>query len=179
MRTFDATVALLLAVFAVSACRRTPTHNPSPAPTAAPADARPPPPPELAVSLRWSEDDGGTAETLKPAEPSIIEPVQKLEVQASARLRNFRIRVFDESDRALESDDVLSETDAGTRDEISLRFPLKPGRRYDLVLDPQTGPLLQDALGNTFPEVRFTLQTSGERQRDAKTPGAAKRRHHR
>src|SRR5438105_4878742 len=66
-------------------------------------DSGPPPPPELTVGLRIPDEDGGAQSALlKQGEPLFLAPVQSLKVQTNRTLRNYRIRVFDESDRALE-----------------------------------------------------------------------------
>lgn len=148
---------------------------------AAAPDAGPPPPKQLSISLRVPQPDGGMdLVPLQPGDSPAIAPVQKLEIVTNEPLRNERLRMFDEIDRLMASDEQLEETDAGIRDQITLAQPLLGGHRYTVVLDSQTGGDVLDSEGHVVPEQRLQFQTTGERE---KPPAPAKkkptrRRHH-
>jgi hypothetical protein len=126
-------------------------------------------PPELVFGLRVSFADGGEGELpVEPGSRPVVDPPVSLELTASAVLRNYRVRTFDEGDRIVPSDDRATEADGGTRYSIRFVDPLKPGRRYALVVDAQTGATFSDAFGREHADVRVGFVTSGERERPAK-----------
>lgn len=133
-----------------------------------------PAPPELELQVRLVQLDGGTTVIpLEGGEQPEIEPVSALEVTSNLPLRNYRVRLFDEVDRAMVSDDVAEETDGGIRYQIALPSPLKTGHKYTVVLDPQTGPEFTDAQGRAYAEKRVTMKVAGEKE---KPPPPKKRR---
>lgn len=122
---------------------------------------------ELIVSARAHLLDGGSE--LIEEQRSVrarIEPTQQITVSTNVVLRNHRIRVFDEADRAMISDDHEERSDQGTNYEISFHEPLKPGHRYTLVLDAQTGATAEDSTGQALPEKRIEFQVTGEREKE-------------
>src|SRR5262249_7532918 len=133
---------------------------------------------ELALSLRALLPDGGLAPIeLQPHPRPVIDPTRKLELSTSVALRNHRIRIFDEADRVMISDDQGS--DEGTEYQITFHEPLKPGHRYTLVLDAQTGSSFTDERGNAQAERRLEFQVSGEKEKaPARKSSAKKRRRH-
>ena len=111
-----------------------------------------------------------------PGERSLIEPTQTLEVRPNLTLLNSRIRVFDEVDHAMISDDEVLEPPpaldggpgtglAGYR--IHFPTPLKTGHRYSLVIDAQTGTTFSDSIGRSHPDWRLEFQIAGEKEKPA------------
>jgi len=134
---------------------------------------------ELQIELRLP--DGGTIrEVLGPSPGPMVPVTQELFVTANLRLRNYRLRVLDEVDRALASDDIPEGTVAGLRYHISLLSPLRSGHRYTVLLDAQNGTNLEDGTGRTLDELRFDFHTAGEREKDTpvKRKPAKHKRHH-
>src|SRR6266849_4514844 len=122
------------------------------------------PPARLALSLHERLVDGGIeAVELQPHNRTPIEPTRELEVSANVPIRNYRIRLFDEADRAMVSDDVAEGSEQRLDYRISLHELLKPGHRYTLVLDAQSGSSVSDSQGIAQPDQRLELQVSGER----------------
>jgi hypothetical protein len=103
----------------------------------------------------------------------IVEPTSALELRSSRTLRNYRVRLFDESDRALVSDDTAEESSDGVLYRISLPTPLKSGHGYVLVIDAQSGASMTDAQGQEVADIRMPFQVSGEKE---KPPPPAKKR---
>jgi hypothetical protein len=171
------TTALLCLVLAASACWQ---QRPQEAPAAdailaAKADAGLPAA-RLVLSVRERLLDGGVeAIELHPNERTPIEPTQHLELSTNIPLHNYRIRVLDEVDRAMVSDDIAESSDERLEYRISFHQPLKPGHRYTLVLDAQSGSSFSDPQGNAQPDRRLELQVTGEREK-APAKKAKKRR---
>jgi hypothetical protein len=93
-----------------------------------------------------------------------------LELRSSIGLRNYRIRIFDEADRAMVSDDSAEETPNGVNYRISLPTPLKSGHKYTLVLDAQTGSTFTDTQGREIQDLRLEFQIAGEKEKEAPAP---------
>jgi hypothetical protein len=151
-------------------------------PDAGPPDAGAPvedagrPQVELALTIHTRLLDGGTGELpLEPGSRPLIDPPIALEVDANLALVNYRIRLVDEADRVIPSDDRGDESDGRTHYGLTPVQPLEPGRRYALLIDAQTGATFADASGRAHPDVRVEFQTAGERARPAKKP---KRKRH-
>ena len=131
----------------------------------------------FALTLAVHLGDGGVERhALLGLETPLVSPSRSLEVESNRRLHNARIRVLDESDRALPSDDVPEETPDGLRYRIDLLAPLEPGHRYEVLVDAQSGGTLDDGTGRELPEQRLEFRTSGERER-GKPTATPKRRH--
>ncbi len=133
----------------------------------------------LTLSLHERLVDGGIeAVELQPHNRTPIDPTRELELSANVPLYNYRIRLFDEADRAMVSDDVAESSDQRLDYRISLHESLKPGHRYTLVLDAQSGSSVSDSQGIAQPDQRLELQVSGEREKvaPARKIGPKKRR---
>jgi hypothetical protein len=137
----------------------------------APQDAGPAVPPPAAFTIRYQLNDGGMEPLpLAVEERPTIEVTSVIELRSSIGLRNYRIRLFDEIERAMISDDSAEETPNGVIYRISLPTPLKSGHKYTLVLDAQTGTAFTDTLGREVDELRFQFQVAGEKEKDAPPP---------
>jgi hypothetical protein len=124
-----------------------------------------------AVEFEPSEKlDGGRSERAR------IGPTKDIELVGNLPLRNFRIRLFDETDRALSSDDLFEEADQALNYRILLHEPLKPGHRYTLVVDAQSGAEILDSQGNAHPDQRLEFQVAGEREKPQRHKPAARTR---
>lgn len=117
---------------------------------------------------------------LQPSDRTLIEPTQQLELSSNLPLRNYRIRIFDEADRAVVSDDAAENTSHGMRYQVLLREPLLAGHRYAVVIESETGPSFVDGDGAPQPDQRLELQVMGEREkaRAVPAPPRSKRRRH-
>lgn len=139
--------------------------------TDAPHDAGPAVPPPAAFTIRYQLTNAGMEPIpLAVEEMPTIEVTSVLELHSSIGLRNYRIRLFDEIDRAMVSDDSAEETPNGLVYRLSLPNPLKSGHKYTLVLDAQTGTAFTDTLGREVEELRFQFQVAGEKEKDAPPP---------
>ncbi len=144
------------------------------------SDAGPNPPPErLVLTLRHQVSDGGMEMVgfdggIGPE----IEPTRLLELTTNFSIHNYRIRVFDELDRALVSDDLATEGDHNLQYQI--RFPslLQRGHRYTLLIDAQTGESILDPQGRPQSEQRLEFQVAGPREK-APPPSKVKKRRRR
>lgn len=103
---------------------------------------------------------------------SAIDPQSRFELEFQ-RLADVRVRLFDESDRAVASTDrmVVGQT---TRYTIVPAEQLVTGSRYSLVIDGLKTDLAADERGHPFKVVRIQLKTSGEKP--APPPPPKKRR---
>ena len=177
MRTWK--VMKLCAVLGAAAgCTR-----PVPAPvadagaTVAAVDAGPVIP--LTLDLLVDLPDGGTERhALLGLETPVVSPTRQLLVESNRPLHNVRIRVMDESDRALESNDVPEESPTALRYHIELLRPLEPGHRYAVLVDAQSGATFDDGNGREIPEQRLEFRTGGEREKAKPAPPKRKRRQH-
>lgn len=173
--------ALLPLLFVPVAClQQCPASAPATERTlAGQADAGLPTAEKLTLSLHERLNDGGIeAVELQPHNRTPIEPTRELELSANVPLHNYRIRLFDEADRAMVSDDVAESSDQRLDYRISLHESLKPGHRYTLVLDAQSGSAVSDPQGVAQPDQRLELQVSGDREKapPPRKPGPKKRR---
>jgi hypothetical protein len=133
--------------------------------------------PPLTLDLEVALPDGGTERhALLGLESPRITPGQALTVESNRRIRNARIRILDEADRALASDDVPEEYPVGLRYRIALLAPLEPGHGYAVLIDPQSGATLDDGTGRELPEQRLEFRTTGERLRPKPPPSTHRRR---
>lgn len=141
------------------------------------AAASAPVPVELQFILSVAAGDAGTRDIpLSADEKPEIEPTTALRLRSNLALSNHRIRVFDEVDRAMVSDDVGEDSAGGIDYRITFHNPLKRGHRYAIVVDGQSGPLFSDSTGRTHPEQRFELKVSGEREKSKPAPAKRRRR---
>lgn len=94
-----------------------------------------------------------------------------LSVWVPLRLKDFRVRLFDEHDQLVPSDDTVSEADARIDYRIDLLQPLRAGRGYSLLIDAEVGSVILDDQHRAWDDVRVT-QVRGEPQSDdPKKPG--------
>ena len=176
MRTWNV-VKLCAVLGAASGCARPVAVAPDAGATAVVPDAGPVVP--LALDLLLDLPDGGTERhALLGLETPVVSPARQLLVESNRPLHNVRIRVLDESDRALESDDVPEESATGLRYHIGLLRPLEPGHRYAVLVDAQSGATFDDGSGKEVPEQRLEFRTGGERERPKAPAPKRKRRHH-
>lgn len=133
-------------------------------------------PPPVEFTLRYTLPDAGVeAIPVGGSEKPSIDPTQRLELGTTMGLRNFRIRLFDEADRAMISQDSVEEDPAGLRYQIALPQPLKLGHRYALVLDAQTGASVLDTEGRMVPDQRFEFAIAGVKEKAAPPVAKSKR----
>jgi hypothetical protein len=173
MRTWK--VGVWAVAFVTAGCPRTEPPVPDASPVVLVVDAglRIP----LAIDLVVTLADGGTERhALLGLETPLVSPARQLLVEANQPLHNVRIRVLDESDRAIASDDAPEEMPGALRYRIELLAPLEPGHRYALLVDAQSGATFDDGSGKEVPEQRLEFQTSGERERPRAPPPHRKRR---
>jgi hypothetical protein len=133
-------------------------------------------PAPVSFTLRYTLPDAGSESIPVVGEEEgrpIVESTSTLELRSSRVLRNYRVRLFDESDRALVSDDIAEESAEGLLYRISLPMPLKMGHGYVLVIDAQTGTSMTDAQGHEMADIRMPFQVAGEKE---KPPPPAKKR---
>lgn len=158
MRLSPLSLALCAAALAALGCPQ--GREPAGDAGVATVDAGPAP---VAFRLQYELADGGGMAPMA----QLIQPTSVLELQATLPLRNYRIRLFDESDRAMVSDDVAEESGSGLAYRITLPEPLEAGHRYTLVIEAQTGDELTDGLGRKLEDVRIDFQVAGEKEKPA------------
>lgn len=146
------------------------------APGALSNDAGPPVRPQVRIEIK--QLDGGLFSAPLDATATILLPLtQELVITANLPLHNYRVRIFDEIDRALASDDRPEETTTGVRYHITLLAPLRAGHRYSISLDAQAGATFDDGKGSVLGEERFDIRTEGEREKDAPIKRSQTKRH--
>jgi hypothetical protein len=136
-----------------------------------------PPRPALEYRIVATGPDAGAVELpAAPGEKPEIPPVDRISLETNVPLQNYRIRVFDEADRAMVSDDEAEDTDAGVRYRIAFPEPLRTGHAYALVVDSETTPDLVDAYGRTQPDLRLDFRIAGEKEKPPPPPKKRRRR---
>jgi hypothetical protein len=171
--------SLLALVLGLSACQSRPAvHDAGPSLSLASTDAGAPRALELHLEALLA--DGGVALVqLDPSTPAVLPVTRSLEVTGNFAPHNYRLRILDELDRALPSDDLADETDGGFRYHIALLAPLRSGHRYTVLLDAQSGATFDNGNGAPLDEERFEFRTEGEREKDAPVKGPTKHHHRR
>jgi hypothetical protein len=170
-------VRALLAAGVLLALAACPSQQP-----AAPADASTPdaaaaPPPPLKLEVRYQGPDAGLSLIDFPPDGArpLIEPTSHLELSTNIGLQNYRIRLFDEVDRAMTSDDQMEEPGDRVRYRIQLPTPLKAGHKYALVVDAQTGSAIADSTGRLHADQRLEFAVAGAREPDPPPKAPAKK----
>jgi hypothetical protein len=134
----------------------------------------------LLLVIEATLSDGGVVrEPLDTSNSALLPPTQALEVTANLPLHNYRLRILDELDRALASDDTPEETGTGLHYHIALVAPQRSGHRYTVQLDAQSGATFDDGSGVALNEMRLEFRTEGERGKDLPAKRTSKRHHHR
>ena len=171
MRLLRLSFAVCAAALAVAGCPKpsAPTDDAGvPAAgseTAVEADAGPGP---ASFTLQYVLPDAGLEAIPLVGEEEgrpVIDPTSALELRSTLALRNYRVRLFDEAERAMVSDDSAEESPSGLLYRISLPTPLKTGHKYTLVIDAQTGTSMTDSQGREVPDMRIPFQVSGEKEK--------------
>ena len=122
--------------------------------------------PLVTFSVQYQAPDAGMAVLpLAPDEQPLIEPTSTLELRSTPGLRNYRVRLFDESERAMVSDDSAEESPNELIYRINLPAPLKSGHKYTLVVDAQTGTSMTDSQGREIEELRAPFKIEGEKEK--------------
>lgn len=141
-------------------------------------------PRELPIALLAWQLDGGLAGPFDGAggSPAELGTAARLLVQLPA-LTDVRVRLFDEADRVLPSDDVLEPADGGLEVRIELAKPLRPGASYRLVVDAQLGAVISGPAGARFQDQELALKVLGTPEpepkpgkKPGKKPGRTRRR---
>jgi hypothetical protein len=133
----------------------------------------------LELRIEVSQQDGGLVRSLlDPSSAPMLPVTQALNFAANLQLRNYRLRIFDEIDRALASDDFADVTPSGLRYHVGLVTPLRPGHRYTVVLDAQNGATF-DGEGTEMTEQRFEFRTEGDREKEVPPKRSLSKHHHR
>jgi hypothetical protein len=135
------------------------------------ADAGDAGPPRFSFALSARSDAG--VETITVVnEAAELDSASSLKLEIPVKLKDFRVRLFDDHEQVVPSDDVADVDDAGVRYQADLLQPLRSGRAYTLMIDAEVGPELRDDLGRAWDDVRLSLKVRGEIQPE---PGAAKK----
>jgi hypothetical protein len=122
--------------------------------------------PLVTFDLQYQASDAGMAPlTLAPGEKPVIEPASAIELRAKPGLRNYRVRLFDEAERAMVTDDVADDSPEQLVYRINLPTPLKSGHEYTLVVDAQTGTSMTDAQGRDVEDLRAEFRIAGEKEK--------------
>ena len=134
--------------------------------------------PELTFRITGDvPDGGGTVELpITPGTRTEVPQVQAIHVATNVGLHNYRIRLFDEADRAMVSDDTADDGAQGTRYDIVLAGPLKTGFKYSLVVEAETGPMFEDVTGRDHPDLRVDWIVAGEKEKPPPPPKRPSRR---
>jgi hypothetical protein len=175
-------LALTWALLGLAACRdrsaQTPVRSAGSDAAGDPSSAAPSR--ELEVTVNAEVPDAGMLAIpfFREDRPE-IPPARALLVETNLPLQNYRVRVFDEADRAMVSDDDAEDADGGVlgvRYRIEFPEPLKTGHRYAVVVDAQTGPELLDSLGRPHDDVRLEFRIAGEKVKPQQAPPKRRRR---
>lgn len=135
------------------------------------------PGPEMLPATVRAVTADATVELL-PGEPNVdVSPESRFEVEMP-RLADVRVRLFDEGDRLVPSNDKLELAGQTARYVLVPAEPLITGTRYALIIDGLRGELASDSNGKEFAELRIELKTPGEKpqpQKPAKKPSRRRR----
>jgi hypothetical protein len=101
-------------------------------------DAGPPLAAALELVVTATSRDGG----LEVVDEE-LDAVKALNVWIPAALSDYRLRVFDEADRVVPSDDTAKDVDGGIDYAIAFVEPLKAGKTYRLTIESQQAAALE------------------------------------
>ena len=96
------------------------------------------------------------------AETADVPVPTALTVATPIALVDFKVRLLDELDRLVGTDDT-AHVGAGVRYRIVPREPLVTGTRYRVVVEGQLRPHPTDVAGATFRDAAVTFRTAGEK----------------
>lgn len=129
-------------------------------------DAGPPQPADLELVITGTLVDGG----LEVIEHE-LDAVQRLNVWIPVALADYRLRVFDETDRVVPSDDLARDVDGGIDYQVTFVEPLKSGRNYRLTVEAQLGTQLEG-----YKDAEVVMKVRGEIERESKKPPGKKKK---
>jgi hypothetical protein len=89
-------------------------------------------------------------------------------------LKDARVRLFDDADKAVPSADRAELTTKALRYELVPSEPLAPGSKYALVVDGLTEDFPKDAQGRAFDLARVEFRSEGEKPKAAGSKKAQK-----
>lgn len=124
-------------------------------------DAGPPVPTDLAFALDFLGVDGGVTTVLSSAVDAQIDPSRSVFIQFPVPLKDYRIRMFDDAEQVLPSDEEARAEDGGMSYRIVLVEPLKPGRSYTFSMDAELGHEITDMSGHGYADIRLGLRITG------------------
>jgi hypothetical protein len=138
-------------------------------------DAGPASVPELSI-VGWVSVDGG-AEVLLPVDGGVFEGGRPTALRfiVTPQLVDWRLRLFDFSDRVVASDDEIERIDGGFEYRLRPLEPLASGRTYSFTLESQSGAALTDGNGTQFDDARHAFSTSGTPEPEPKQPRRRRR----
>ncbi|HEY3445064.1 MAG TPA: hypothetical protein VGK67_01825 [Myxococcales bacterium] len=167
-------LAACLGIASAVGCPSAPAAGPDAAPIPqlpdvgiAVVDAGPPAPPGLDAGpapLKFKAralTDAGVLELAVDAANEI--PVEsRFEVELGA-VKDVRVRLFDEADKAVPSTDKLEVGQATTRYQLAPNEPLTPGSGYALVIDGLKAFEATDSSGKSLEVTKIGMWTLGEK----------------
>ena len=121
-------------------------------------DAGPPQPAELALIVTAPLADGG----LEVVE-EYVDPVKTVNVWIPVSLSDYRLRVFDDADRVVPSDDSAKDVDGGIDYAIAFVEPLRSGKTYRLTVESQQGAALEG-----YKDAEHVMKVRGQVEPEAK-----------
>jgi len=128
--------------------------------------------PQLTIACEPA--DGGAFTGLDAG--ATVDPLRAMTFTFPAALDDVRFRVMDWNDAVVPSDDEAFTEDGGYTYRMVFVQPLKPGRRYALLVDSETKDTFSDALGRQYDELRVPFRVSGDVQPEPGAPKKKKRR---
>jgi hypothetical protein len=131
-------------------------------------DAGPPAPADLPMVVTAPLADGGVEVVTQE-----LDPGSRLSVWIGTPLSDYRLRVFDDADRVVPSDDAAKDVDGGIDYQIVFLEPLKTGRTYRLTIESELGNALEG-----FKDAELLMRVRGQVQVEPKKPSTRKRRNH-
>jgi len=124
----------LLLALALAGCK---TETPPPAPPvpAEPPEPPPPPPPEDAPFTAAAVGAAGERVEIAPDGSSAdVPPDARFELRSEVAFRSVRVRLLDDRDRLVPSDDEIA-IGRGTTVTLQPVAPLEPGESYRILID--------------------------------------------